>query len=85
MQAGHFKAAGSSENLRFSEINLHAQCTGCNKDLYGNLKVYAEKMKIRYGPDIITILTREQKVVKQWTVPELEILINHYKKLNAKS
>lgn len=82
MQAGHYVARGLSENLRYSERNVFAQCTQCNKWKHGNMQVYAIKLVEKFGAGILSELNEQKKVVKQWTIPELQALEEKYKNLN---
>ena len=45
LQAGHFWHAC----LDFDEVNINAQCTGCNKWRHGNLAKYSTYLIRKYG------------------------------------
>lgn len=85
MQAGHYVPKGLSENLRFDERNVWAQCVHCNMWRHGNLSIYAIKIRERLGPGILEELDRDRKIVRQWTEEELQNLINHYQNENEKT
>lgn len=48
LQAGHFIPAGSSNNLRFVEMNVHPQCYSCNCMKHSNPIEYRIYMEERY-------------------------------------
>jgi len=82
LQCGHF-IPRSYNSLRYSEINCHAQCIGCNLFKYGNMAEYAERMEKLYGQGIIQKLNRQKRKMKQWKPAELEKIIKKYA-LNAR-
>lgn len=47
--AGHYKSRGAHPELRFEELNTHAQCVRCNQHLSGNLINYRKGLLIRIG------------------------------------
>ena len=79
LDAGHYLHG----RLDYSEYNVNAQCTKCNRFLHGNLGRYAEKLIRQYGEDRINALRQEAAQVKKWTIEELEAKIEEYQeKLN---
>ena len=80
LQAGHF-VSRSHNILRYDEQNVHAQCIKCNMFLAGNMVNYAIKMQELYGDDILKKLRKKSLEIKQFTVKELEDLIDKYQKL----
>lgn len=78
LQAGHFISGRHNANL-FSEKGTHAQCYNCNINLRGNSLVYRRKIIEMYGEGYDEILEKEASVIKQFTIPELEELKEHYK------
>lgn len=60
LQNGHY-VSRSWNLLRYSEVNCHAQCIGCNVFRHGNMDVYAMKLIEQYGPDILKKLNKEKK------------------------
>ena len=80
MQCGHYIPRAHNQ-LRFSEINCHSQCPGCNMFHAGRMDIYALNLIRDYGPDILKKLNKEKQILKQWKVSELEKLIKKYKKL----
>lgn len=72
MDAGHFLHGG----LDFDLMNIHCQCTNCNRVLGGNMKVYRMKMISRYGEAAIAdLMRRRQEVFKpsdEWLLAEIE-------------
>ena len=78
LQAGHFESR-SFNQLRYSEINVHTQCVGCNMFKSGNMAEYARFMIKKYGVEILDELAREKRKIKQWKTGELEEIIERYK------
>lgn len=69
MHAGHFiTGATCPVSLYFDETNVHAQCYHCNINLSGNWVIYEERMRAKYGNEIVdqlklkrTLLMGEKK------------------------
>lgn len=78
MQCGHFFTRARMAT-RWSEVNCHCQCCGCNIFRGGNGAEYANQLEKQYGPGIIQKLRKESLKVKQFKIGELEKLIEHYK------
>lgn len=74
MDCGHYIHKNC---LDFTIINLHCQCTRCNRFLHGNLGVYAEKMMRLYGQPIISALREKSKNIKKFSIEELELTIKN--------
>jgi hypothetical protein len=49
VDAGHFRARGSAGHLRFNLLNIHKQCTKCNRFLSGNVTEYRKGLIERVG------------------------------------
>lgn len=84
LDAGHYipKSVGGA-NLYFSEHNVHAQCTACNRFRHGNLHVYALRLQEKYGDGILQRLEAYRKGAVKYNSAELTLLIKHYRKLNG--
>jgi hypothetical protein len=78
LQAGHFIAGRHNAGL-FSERGVHAQCYNCNINLKGNTLVYRRAIINLYGEGADVDLEQEANMIKQFTIPELEEMIIHYK------
>lgn len=65
--------------LRFSEVNCHAGCVHCNKYMNGNIEEYVIHLKKDYGSDIVERLAVAKYQTANLSIPELKLLINHYK------
>ena len=76
MDAGHYIHLDA---LDFDPINIHCQCTRCNRFLHGNLGVYAERLMIEYGFDVVDRLRRRANIIKRFNLGELEMLYKSYK------
>lgn len=78
MQAGHYKPTGSHPELRFSELNCHAQCSTCNNYKSGNLTQYRIGLIARIGLPLVEFLEGAHKPLKL-TIDELKALKAYYK------
>lgn len=79
MQNSHY-ISRSYKSLRFDERNCHPACVGCNVFKHGAMDVYALKLQAQYGDSILYNLQHEKHKIKQFTVKELEELIELYTK-----
>ena len=79
LQAGHFIAGRHSSNL-FSERGVHAQCYNCNINLKGNTLEYRRQVIKLYGEGADLELEAEERVTKKYTIPELDDMLQDYKK-----
>ena len=79
--AGHYIPTSiCGEYLWFNDLNVHCQCTSCNRFKHGNLSVYAEHLTTEYGDTIIKKLGQIKK--EHRTMPYSEML-KLYEKYNA--
>lgn len=76
--AGHYKSRGAHPELRFEELNTHAQCVRCNQHLSGNLINYRKGLLIRIGAEKLDWLEGNHEPLKL-TIPEIQALIAEYK------
>ena len=75
--AGHFI---HKDALDFVPLNIHAQCVRCNLFLSGNLAEYTIRMIDTYGREAVDGLWARKNEVHKWNIPELEELIESFKK-----
>lgn len=75
--AGHY-ILRRHMNTRWDERNVHCQCVRCNVFEYGNMDVYALRLQTQYGDGILNELNMLKHTIKQFTVKELEELIEKY-------
>lgn len=78
LQCGHY-ISRSCNQLRYDEVNCHAQCMPCNVFKRGAMDQYAIFLQQTYGPEILYWLSAEKNKLKQWKVNELETIISNYK------
>lgn len=78
IQNGHY-VSRAFNSLRFDERNCAAQCVGCNIFRKGNIDEYALALLKKFGPEILKELAAEKRKVKQFTVRELEGMIEEFK------
>lgn len=79
IQCGHY-ISRSHNSLRYDERNCNAQCVACNIFRGGALDSYALALIKKYGADILEIFAKEKRKIKQFTIKELQALIEEYKK-----
>lgn len=77
IHAGHFVSRGCHA-LRWSELNVHPQCCGCNTYRGGQLDDYALYIIKTYGQDTLEDLLRLKRTTKRHTIPELKDLLAKY-------
>jgi hypothetical protein len=81
MDAGHYKHC---DCLDFDEMNIHCQCSNCNRNLRGNSKSYERRLISEYGEGEVEHLKIRAKKIKQYEDDELQLIIDTYKeKLDA--
>lgn len=78
IDAGHFLDC-RYEDLRYNEVNVHAQCVYCNKYLNGAPDIYRDKMFEKYGQAVIDNLLSRRYLMRKRTVDELLKIEQHYK------
>ena len=80
--AGHFYTVGGYGNLRFDEDNCHRQCWyNCNKNKHSNRAEYEIQLPIRIGVDRYIHLQSIRHQRRDYSIPEVKELIEHYKQL----
>jgi hypothetical protein len=78
MDCGHY-ISRMYKSLRYSEKNAHPQCRYCNRYLFGAMDEYAVNLQKKYGENILNELNKEKRKIKQFTIPELNQMIEYYK------
>lgn len=63
IQNGHYRSRGCNK-YRFSEINCHPQCYGCNVGKSGNYRNYHIYMVNRYGEELEERIWNDKESVK---------------------
>jgi hypothetical protein len=80
IDAGHYFSAGGFGSVRFSEFNVHAQCSRpCNKDKSGDLLNYQIGIEKRIGGEELIKLHEEAHKIRKYTREELKDIIETYK------
>jgi len=64
---------------RYDLDNLKLCCTTCNRSMYGNLKVYKERLIALIGKELVDDLYSRSRQRKNWTKNELLEIINKFK------
>lgn len=81
MDAGHYVPRGSSSFLRFSEFNVHGECTRCNRFDDFHLVGYRKNLIEKIGLKAVEDLEESRSKVKRWTKSELEEIIKRYERI----
>lgn len=80
VDAGHFRHR--SLTTFFSERNVHAQCTGCNRFNHGNLGVYAVRLDEVYGSGTAKALILESNKSRQsYSKKEIKAIAEKYRSM----
>lgn len=79
MDAGHF-IGRASMSLRYCELNVYGQCRYCNRMLNANLLDYRKSLVKKLGEDKVEWLENTKHSTKQYSIFELQTLIDYYKK-----
>lgn len=77
LQAGHF-IPGRFNAYLFSERGVHTQCAHCNFTLEGNTLEYRRQIIKLYGENADLELEEEAKVIKKYSLSELEDLLVYF-------
>ena len=75
MQAGHFVSRRVNE-LRFDEMNVNAQCIGCNMFKQGEQYLYSKNLDAKYGDGTADALMAKRHLTHKFTIAELEEIIH---------
>jgi len=78
MQAGHFVSRRVNE-LRFEEMNVNAQCIGCNMFKQGEQYLYSKNLDAKYGDGTADALMAKRHLTHKFTITELEEIIQDAK------
>lgn len=76
--AGHYLSTGARPELRFTEINIHKQCSVCNNHLSGNLVLYRASLIKKIGLEQVEWLEGPHEP-KKHTIDDLKEIIKLYK------
>jgi hypothetical protein len=78
--AGHFRSVGSSPHLRFSEHNVHKQCSACNNHLSGNILNFRINLIRKIGLEAVEAIENDN-TAKHYTIEEIQAIKVKYKQL----
>lgn len=77
--AGHFRTTKAAPELRFSELNVHKQCSVCNNYLSGNIIEYRRNLLVKIGADNVDWLEGPHEP-KKYTVEDLKAIRDEYRR-----
>jgi len=75
--AGHYRTIGACATLRFSEDNVHKQCSACNNHLSGNILAYRINLINKIGADKVEWLESKHEP-KHYTIDDIIAIKKHY-------
>lgn len=78
VDAGHYRSVGACPELRFEELNCHAQCVRCNQHLSGNTVEYRISLVQRIGQEAVDWLEGPHEA-KHYTTDELKEIKRKYR------
>jgi len=78
--AGHFHNRAYM-SLRYDEQNVNAQCRHCNRFREGNMQGYQKGLVDKIGGKAVDMLFIKRSNLCKLSEVELDLLIDHYKKL----
>ena len=78
--AGHYRSTGAMPALKFDENNVHKQCSACNNHLSGNIINYRIHLINKIGIEKVELLEGKHEP-KHYTIDEIKLIKEHYKKL----
>ena len=64
VDAGHYRSRGSAAHLRFNLLNIHKQCTKCNRFLSGNVVEYRINLIKKIGLERVEVLENDNSTRK---------------------
>jgi hypothetical protein len=81
---GHYLKAEIYSGVIFDERNVNKQCSYCNQYLDGNTAAYRQGLIKKIGLDEVIALEElaNETRTKKWTIEELQLIKNKYKKPN---
>ncbi|HIO30746.1 recombination protein NinG [Marinobacter salarius] len=79
IDAGHYRSVGACPELRFEELNCHAQCVKCNQHLSGNTVEYRIRLIQRLGHETVEWIEGPHEP-KHYTIDDLQAIAKHYRK-----
>lgn len=80
--AGHYLTIGAHPELRFNELNIHAQCAPCNNELSGNLINYRINLIKKIGINQVEWLESYHKL-QHLTIEQINSIEKFYKKKSS--
>lgn len=78
VDAGHYRSVGACPELRFEELNCHAQCVKCNQHLSGNTVAYRINLIGRIGQAGVDWLEAKHEP-KKYTIDDLKAIKAKYR------
>jgi hypothetical protein len=76
--AGHYRSVGAAPHLRFSEINVHKQCSACNNHKSGNVLEYRIGLIARIGQERVAEIESDN-TIRKWTIADAKSIKAEYR------
>jgi hypothetical protein len=77
INAGHYRSVGACPELRFNELNVHAQCEHCNSFMSGNIISYRQNLIKKLGIDTVEWLESKHEP-NHYTIEQIVELKKEY-------
>ena len=77
VNAGHYRSVGACPELRFNELNVHAQCEHCNSFLSGNIIKYRQNLINKIGLQQVECLEGKHEA-QHYTIDEIIMIKKEY-------
>lgn len=74
-ECGHFMRRGN-DATRWDFDNLRPQCKVCNRNKFGNLEVFRERLEIEIGIHRVLDIERRSKLAVKFSQSELQEMID---------
>ena len=78
INAGHYLSVGAHPELRFNELNIHAQCEHCNSYKSGNISLYRPRLIEKIGLLMVEWLEGRHNP-KKYTIDDIKFIIKQHK------
>ena len=76
--AGHYRGTGAAPELRFDELNVHKQCSPCNRHKSGDAVSYRLNLIEKIGVEAVESLEGPHEP-KHYTIDDLQRIKREYR------
>lgn len=79
--AGHFMESGNFSFTRYHELNIHGQCTECNRFKGARLNEYEKNLRLKLGDEKVDWIHANKNKVTKRTIEDYRDIEKHYKNM----